>query len=189
MSEKDKADLEAFVKRGGGIVSFHDSLCAADPEYWANTYTGGAKKHGETNFSQGDLNYTITDKNDPIMAGMSDFTMNEESFMLMTWAKTPIHPLATVKIPGGAHAGEVVPQIWTYEHTAPGGTAPSRAFIWMQGHYYKNFVDPKIEPMILRGIAWAGKKPIDTLMNVVAQPNRGRGIGGSDIQVPEGRGR
>src|SRR5205085_8878866 len=48
MSEKDKADLEAFVKRGGGIVSFHDTLCAKDPQYWADWYTGGAKLHGET---------------------------------------------------------------------------------------------------------------------------------------------
>jgi type 1 glutamine amidotransferase len=189
MSDKDKADLEAFVKRGGGIVSFHDSLCAANPEYWANMFTGGSKKHGETNFSAGDLSYTIVDKADPIMQGMSDFVLNDESFMLMTWAQAPqIHSLATVKIPGGAHAGEVVPQVWTYEHTAPGGTAPSRAFVWMQGHAYKNFTDPRIEPMILRGIAWAGKKPVDTLMTVVARGG-GRGPGGSDIVVPQGRGR
>ena len=40
-----------------------------------------------------------------------------------------------------------VPQIWTYEHTAAGGTMPSRAFVWMQGHFYKDFTDSKIEPI------------------------------------------
>jgi type 1 glutamine amidotransferase len=175
MTPEQHADLEAFIKRGGGFVSFHDSLCVGDTEWWANTITGGSKKHGEQNFSQGDLAYTIVDKNDPIMAGMSDFTIPEEAFMLMTWAKTPIHALATVKMPGGAHKDEVVPQIWTYEHTLPGGQ-PARAFVWMQGHFYKDFTDPRIEPMILRGIAWASKHPLDALMT--ERPARGGGGGG-----------
>jgi type 1 glutamine amidotransferase len=183
LTDREKADLEAFVKRGGGIVSFHDTLCGPDPEYFSAMLTGGAKKHGETNFSQGMLHYTIVDKTNPIMAGMEDFDIQEEAFMLMTWAKSPqIHPLATVAMPGGTHQGEVVPQIWTYEHTVPGGQ-PSRAFVWMQGHTYKNFTDPRIQPMILRGISWAAKKPFEALMTVQASRG-GRGVGGSDIVVP-----
>jgi type 1 glutamine amidotransferase len=120
------------------------------------------------------------------MAGMNDFDMNEEAFMLMTWAKTPIHPLATVAMPNGEHQGEVVPQIWTYEHTLPGGQ-PARAFVYMQGHVYKDLSDPTIYPMLQRGIAWAAKKPLDALTTV--RPTRGgRGIGGSDIVVPPGGG-
>jgi type 1 glutamine amidotransferase len=71
-------------------------------------------------------------------------------------------------IPGtpsaGKHKGEVVPQIWTYEHTLPGGQ-PARAFVWMQGHTYANFANPQIQAMLLRGIAWAGKKPVDELVD------------------------
>jgi hypothetical protein len=40
--------IEAFVRRGGGIVSFHDSLCGPNPADFAN-FVGGAKKHGEVN--------------------------------------------------------------------------------------------------------------------------------------------
>ena len=40
----------------------------------------------------------------------------------------------------GEHKGEIVPQLWTYEHTVPGGQ-PARAFVWMQGHTYTNFAD------------------------------------------------
>ena len=47
-----KSDIEAFVKRGGGLVSFHDSLCGPDPAYFA-TLVGGAKKHGEVNYTFG----------------------------------------------------------------------------------------------------------------------------------------
>jgi type 1 glutamine amidotransferase len=73
------------------------------------------------------------------------------------------------------HVGEVVPQIWTYEHTLFGGQ-PSRAFVWMQGHTYANFSRPDVQNMILRGIAWTAKAPIDTLVNGKA-PQRGGGRG------------
>lgn len=177
LSDNGKAVLEAYVKRGGGLVSFHDSLCGPDPAYFS-TLVGGAKKHGEVNYTlDAPIPYTIVDKSDPIMKDMSDMTITDEAFFLMTWAKDPaIHVLATAVVAAtpsaGAHKGEVVPQIWTYEHTLPGGE-PARAFVWMQGHVYANFTDPKIEPMLLRGIAWAAKKPVDELVSYVPPVGRG----------------
>jgi type 1 glutamine amidotransferase len=172
MTDQEKATLDAFVKRGGGIVSFHDSLCGPDTPYMASI-VGGAKKHGEVNYSAGAMAYTIVDKAHPITQGMTDFTITDEAFMKMTWAPSGVHALATVPMPGGERKGEVVPQIWTYEHTVPGGQ-PARAFVWMQGHTYTNFADARIEAMILRGISWAAKKPVDTLKDVVkpARPRR-----------------
>jgi type 1 glutamine amidotransferase len=38
-----------------------------------------------------------------------------------------------------------------------------RAFVWMQGHEYANFENYQIQQMLLRGIAWAGKRPVDSL--------------------------
>jgi type 1 glutamine amidotransferase len=100
MSDSTRQALEAFVKRGGGIVSLHDSLCGPDPAYFA-TLLGGAKKHGEVNYTLGaDIPYTIVDKAHPIMQGMSDITIFDEAFYNMTWAKDPeIHVLATAVIP------------------------------------------------------------------------------------------
>ncbi len=170
--EAEKGVFEAYVKRGGGLVNLHDSLCGPDPAYVA-MLLGGGKKHGEVNYTlDAPIHYTIVDKSDPIMKDMSDITIWDEAFYKMTWAKDPgIHVLATVKIPptrsAGAHAGEVVPQIWTYEHTLPGGE-PARAFVWMQGHIYANFSNYQIQRMLLRGIAWAGKKPVDELVDYVA---------------------
>jgi type 1 glutamine amidotransferase len=181
LTDQEKADLDAFVKRGGGVVSLHDSLCGPDPVYFSTIF-GGAKKHGEQNFSQGDMKYVITDKADPIMQGLSDFTLpKDEAFKLMTWAPTGLHVLATVAMPTGNP--EVIPQIWTYEHTVAGGQ-PARSFVWMQGHTYANFADPVIKEMLLRGISWAAKKPVDTLAKAVARQG-GRGVGGSDIVVPQ----
>jgi type 1 glutamine amidotransferase len=173
LSKEEKSVLEAYVKRGGGLVSLHDSLCGPDPAYFA-TLVGGAKKHGEVNYTLGaPITYTVVDSADPIMNGMSKFTIFDEAFYNMTWAHDPeIHVLATTVIPGtpsaGTHKGEVVPQIWTYEHKLSDGQ-PARAFVWMQGHDYANFANYQIQRMLLRGIAWAAQKPIDTLVNYVPQ--------------------
>jgi len=180
LSDSAKAALEAFVKRGGGLVSLHDSLCGPDPAYFA-TLVGGAKKHGEVNYTlDAPIPYTVVDKADPIMKDMSDITIPDEAFFLMTWAKNPgVHVLATAVIAAtrsaGDHKGEVVPQMWTYEHALPGGQ-PARAFVWMQGHTYANFANEQIQRTLLRGIAWAGKKPVDELVSYVA-PARPAGRG------------
>ena len=175
LSNEEKSALEEYVKRGGGLVSLHDSLCGPDPAYFA-TLVGGAKKHGEVNYTLGaPIPYTVVDSADPIMKGMANFTIFDEAFYNMTWAHDPgIHVLATTVIPGtlsaGAHKGEVVPQIWTYEHTVADGQS-ARAFVWMQGHEYANFANYQIQQMLLRGIAWAAHKPADTLVDYVAPPS------------------
>src|ERR1700755_1868316 len=169
MTDSTKTALEAFVKRGGGVVSLHDSLCGPDPAYFA-TLVGGAKKHGEVNYTLGaPIPYTVADSASPIMKGMTNFIIFDEAFYNLTWAQdTKVHVLATAVIPGtpsaGTHKGEVVPQIWTYEHTLPGGQ-PARAFVWMQGHNYTNFSNPQIQAMLLRGISWAAKHPVDELVD------------------------
>ena len=186
LSLEDRANLDNYLRRGGGVVSFHDALCGPEPEHFASV-VGGAKKHGETNFTlEADVPYTIVDKAHPIMQGMSDFTIKDEAFFNMIWSKQPeIHVLATATMAATpsakGHHGEVVPQIWTFEkNLVPGpGSQPFRAFVWMQGHNYVNFTDPKIQPMLLRGIAWAGKRPADALATEQPQGRGRRGRGGS----------
>ena len=172
LTDAQKAGLEAYVRRGGGLVALHDSICGPDPAYWSSLL-GGAKKHGEVNFTlEAPVRYAVVDKANPIMKDMSDLTLWDEAFFLMTWARNPgIQVLATNQIyptrSAGDHKGEVVPQIWTYEHTLPGGQ-PARAFVWMQGHTYDNFNNWQIQRTLLRGIAWAAKRPVDELVDYVA---------------------
>ena len=51
LADVDKAALEAYVQRGGGLVSLHDALCGPDSGVLASKLVGGAKKHGEVNFT------------------------------------------------------------------------------------------------------------------------------------------
>jgi type 1 glutamine amidotransferase len=177
MTPAEHATIAAFVKRGGGIVSLHDALCGPDPADFA-ALVGAGKRHGEVNFTLGaPIAYKIVDAASPIMKGVEDgLVIYDEAFYKMTWAKNPeIHALATAVIPDtpsavkGGGVNQTVPQIWTYEHTVPGGQ-PARAFVWMQGHTYANYSNPQIENMLLRGIAWAGKQPVDSLVDYKAPP-------------------
>ena len=59
------------------------------------------------------------------------------------------------------------------------------SFVWMQGHNYSNFSNPQVQPMLLRGIAWAARRSADTLM----QERPGRGGQGTTDAAPAGRGR
>lgn len=176
MTASERAALQGFIKRGGGIVTIHDVLCGPDPAEFAS-YVGGGKKHGVVNYTLGtQVPYTITDPASPIMKGMTAISLFDESFYSMTWAKNPgIHVLATTVISDtpsarkGGGVGQVVPQIWTYEHTVAGGK-PARAFVWMQGHTYANLQNPQIEAMLLRGIAWSAHHPVDELVDYKPAP-------------------
>ncbi|HEU0161003.1 MAG TPA: ThuA domain-containing protein [Rhizomicrobium sp.] len=167
MTPQQRADLQAYVKRGGGLVTLHDSLCGPDPADMA-TLVGAGKKHGEVNYTwTATLDYTVADKDSPLIAGMP-MQLYDEAFYKLDFAPE-VKPILTVTIPDtpaarrGGGVGQVVPQMWTYEHTAPGGQAPARAFVWMQGHMIDNIEDPKIQAVMLRGIAWAGKRPVGEL--------------------------
>ena len=179
LEDNDKSVLESFVKRGGGLVSLHDSLCGPDPAYLSKLL-GGAKKHGEVNYTlDAPITYSLVDKSDPIMKDMSGLTILDEAFFALTWAKDPgIRVLASVDIPAtrsaGDHKGERVPQMWTYEHSLSGGPT-ARSFVWMQGHTYANFANYQIEHTLLRAIAWAAKKPINELIDYVPPPRPARG--------------
>jgi type 1 glutamine amidotransferase len=170
MTPTETATLNAFVKRGGGLVSIHDALCGPDPKAFA-LYVGAGKRHGETNYTlETNVTYVVADAASPLMKGVSNLTLNDEAFYKLDFAPSGIHVLATNVIAdtpaaqrGGA-VGQTVPQIWTYEHTVAGGK-PARAFVWMQGHTYANFADPQVQPMLLRGIAWAAQHPVDELVD------------------------
>jgi type 1 glutamine amidotransferase len=174
LTDAQKAAMEAYVNRGGGLVSLHDALCGPDPVYFSKLL-GGAKKHGEVNYTLGaPITLEIADKEHPIMKDMSTLTIYDESFHTMTWSDNPkIHVLATNSIPGtpsaGTHKGEVIPQMWTLERPVANGQT-ARSFAFMQGHTYANFQNYQIQRTLLRGIAWAGKRPVDELINYVAPP-------------------
>jgi len=55
------------------------------------------------------------------------------------------------------HVYDVSPQMWTYEKDG------YRAFVSIPGHHYKSFNLPHYRSIVLRGIAWAGKRDVNSL--------------------------
>jgi type 1 glutamine amidotransferase len=164
--------LEGYLKRGGGLVTMHDGMCSDDAKWFA-TIAGGAKQHGERNSSAGAIKLSFVDKAHDITKGLPDFELDDEAFFLLT--KDPsMHVLATAPIPS---SGEVVPQIWTAEKALTGGK-PYRSFVYMLGHRYENWANPNVQTMMLRAIAWAGRRPADLFTNAPAAPERGGGGAG-----------
>jgi len=176
MTPAQRQRLQNYVKRGGGLVVFHDSLCGPDPADMA-TLVGAGKKHGEVNYTwTATLDYNFVDKANPIVQGMPP-QIYDEAFYKLNFAPE-VHPILTVTMPDtptarkGGGVGQTIPQMWTYEHTAKGGAAPARAFVWMQGHMIDSLQDPAIRKVLMRGIAWAGKKPYGELADYVPPPPR-----------------
>jgi type 1 glutamine amidotransferase len=159
-SPAERAALDPYLKGGGGLVVLHDGMCSDDPAWFAQI-AGAAKQHGEQNYSAGPLKVHIVDREHPITRGTRDFEIDDEAFFLLR--KTPeMHVLMEAALPKN---GEVHPQAWSYERTLPGGQ-PYRSFVWMQGHYTPNFQKDGPRELVLRGIAWAGKRPADALLAV-----------------------
>ena len=181
-TEAQKAALDAHLKRGGGLVVIHTASVSNDPPWWKSVI-GGAWVPGKTRWKEGpmDLYYTENqwlEGGHPITRGASNFHLNDEIYYDMDLAPG-IRVLATSYTPrvrdgkkeaegGKAHIYDIQPQMWVYERKVEGGTEPYRAFVSIPGHLYGTFEKPHFRALLLRGIAWAGKR--DGALDGFARP-------------------
>ncbi len=164
----DRTHLEAFLKRGGGIVAIHGATVSRDPD-WYQGIIGGSWKFGQTKWLEGHMSLYFTDHENPITQDCSNFDLDDEIYYDMVMnPKAKILAAAYTPNPRGDRAAQgagkevniydIQPQIWTYE------TDNYRAFACIPGHMYKNFSHNSLQTILLRGIAWAGKrKNVDEL--------------------------
>ncbi|MCK6446441.1 MAG: ThuA domain-containing protein [Planctomycetes bacterium] len=147
----ERASLEKFLARGGGLVVLHDALCGDDPHWW-KTVIGGAWEHGVAKWWNGDVGVYLQDFDHPITRGAANFIFEDEIYYKLHMTEDA-HVLAA-----SMHTVfDIEPQMWTVEK------ANYRAFVSVQGHLWKSFEHPAWRGMLLRGIAWAGKRDADLL--------------------------
>ena len=154
INANERERLQAFTARGGGLVVLHDGICGTDAD-WFKTIIGGAKQHGVMNWKQGKLELTFKTLQHPITKGIANFELDDELFH-----RLHLMPELTV-LATAAHEGEAVPQLWCYERSTSAGGG--RAFVSLQGHHYRTFSLTPYRGLILRGIAWAGRRDADLL--------------------------
>ena len=148
----ERARLERFLGRGGGLVVLHDAVCGDDPQ-WFKTVAGGAWEHGHSKYLEGEIGLCFADREHPITRGAANFDLEDEIY----W-DLHLDPGAHVLGHAFHTPFDVTPQMWVYERGA------TRAFVSIQGHEWTTFSNPAWRTLILRGIAWAGRREADALV-------------------------
>jgi putative membrane-bound dehydrogenase-like protein len=153
---QQRADFEKFLRRGGGLVVLHDGIVSGDQPDWAKKVQGGSWRwEGEpkAKWLESEVGIYFIDTKHPIVRGVSNFDWQDEIYYDLDMAPDA-HVLAT-----SFHSVFVIaPQMWTYEKTWEGGSTSYRAFVSIPGHEYTSFQAPQYRAILLRGIAWAGKR-------------------------------
>ncbi len=164
----ERKSLDAFLARGGGLVVIHGGAVSRDPDYY-KSIIGGSWRFGITKWLEGPMSLYFTDRENPITKSISNFDLEDEIYYdmdllpevsVLAAAYTPkaIGPITAAAQRDMINVYDIQPQIWTYERTAKGGRKPYRAFVHIPGHWYENFSHNGVRTMLLRGIAWAGKR-------------------------------
>ena len=156
-----RVQLEKFLQRGGGLVVLHDGVVSGDQHEWCKSIIGGAWRWPSadmpqakaTKWYEGDVGICWVDMTNAISKGISNFDWKDEVYFDMD-----ISPEVSVLATSMHNVHIIAPQIWTYEKTLPGGSTPYRAFVSIPGHEYDVFNTPHYRAILMRGIAWAGKR-------------------------------
>lgn len=173
--EDKRPGLEAFLRRGGGVVAIHTATVPLNQpgrSSYLKSVIGGSWVWGQTKWLEGPMSFYYTDQTHPITHGAANFDLNDEIYYDMDLdpgvrvlgaAYTPNTRNARRNDPRGQPTGskvtvyDIQPQMWTFERTLEGGK-PYRAFVSIPGHQFRTFNLPHYRAVLLRGIAWAGKQ-------------------------------
>jgi hypothetical protein len=157
-----KTALEAFAKRGGGVVAIGSALQAGD---WMQGVVGGASTPQSRKFSNKLMFMPVTDAH-PLTRNATAFDIEDEtwydlatapSIQVLASAFTPkvtskkVDPRAPEKL-DRANVYDLQPQLWAYE--APDS---HRAVVLMQ-EKENALHHASIRSFLLRGIAWAARQ-------------------------------
>jgi putative heme-binding domain-containing protein len=150
-------DIDAYLSRGGGLVYIHYAVDGgADAPGFAQRI-GLAWRGGESKFRHGPLDLGFeTGKRHPIARNFDKVHFHDESYWKLVGDTKQINLLAS-----GVEDGQAQPLFWTLE------PSKGRVFVSIPGHYMWTFDDPLFRVLLLRGIAWTAKEPVDRLNSLV----------------------
>jgi putative membrane-bound dehydrogenase-like protein len=148
---EERKNLEQYLARGGGIVALHDAVVSDDPQWWSGVL-GGAWENGKAKWHEGTTDLYFTDRDHPVSAGISNFRFEDELY-----TDLDMRPEARVLVRGFQSVFDASPQAWVLEKDM------YRAFVAIQGHQWSSFSHPAWRTLLLRGIAWAGKRDAELL--------------------------
>ncbi|MCB0193848.1 MAG: ThuA domain-containing protein [Anaerolineae bacterium] len=148
--EQEKGLLDA-VGSGVGFAGWHGGTADAfrsNPDY--QFMIGGQWVAHPGNII--DYTVTITNHDDPITAGLDDFTMHSEQYYLHIDPSNEV--LATTTFSGDVHpwiAGCEMPVVWKRRW------GQGHVFYCSLGHVAKDFDVPEARTLVQRGMLWASR--------------------------------
>jgi putative heme-binding domain-containing protein len=149
------ADIDAFLDRGGGLVYIHWAVDGRkDAEGFAKRIGLAAKL---IKFRHGPLDLEFNkDRPHPVARNFNRLAMVDESYWKMTGNLAKDRVIAW-----GKEDNEPQPLFWSREH------GKGRVFVSIPGHFSWSFDDPLFRVLLLRGIAWSAKEPVDRFNDLV----------------------
>jgi putative heme-binding domain-containing protein len=146
------ADLDAVLERGGGLVFIHFAVNGQRAVPALAERIGLAWDGAVARYRHGALDLEPSAEPDPILRGLGSLHLVDESYWRLTGDPSRIHVLASCR-----EEGSRWPLVWTREERA------GRVFVSIPGHYRWTFDDPLFRVLLLRGIAWTARLPVDAL--------------------------
>lgn len=149
ISREQLEGLLAAVKNGAGFGGWHGGVADAfrgEPDY--HFMVGGQWAAHPGNII--DYQVSVDKKDDPIVAGLSDFAMRSEQYYLHVDPSNEVLASTTF---GGEHcpwiAGTVMPVAWKRRYGA------GKVFYCALGHVAADLEVPEVSEIIRRGLGWA----------------------------------
>jgi Trehalose utilisation len=150
-------DMDAFLGRGGGAVYIHYAVDGSQDAPGFAQRIGLVWKDGRSKYRHGALELGFeTGGKHPIARNFDKMPFYDESYWQLFGDPKKVTVLAS-----GKEDDKDQPLFWTLE------PAKGRVFVSIPGHFAWSFDDPLFRILLLRGIAWTAKEPVDRFNDLV----------------------
>jgi len=149
--------IDGHLAKGRGLVYIHWAVEAGTEAPAFAQRIGLASNAAKLKFRHGPLDLGFESGRDhPIGRNFDKIHFHDESYWQMQGDPGQIRVLAS-----GIEEGTAQPLFWTLE------PSQGRVFVSIPGHFSWTFDDPLFRVLLLRGIAWTAREPVDRFNDLV----------------------
>ena len=149
--------LATFLEAGGGAVFIHWACEGGEEAPTLAEVIGLASDSRQTKYRHGLLELTFDHEHrHPITRGFEQTRLHDESYWNLVGDPERFRTLATAP-----EAGHDRPLLWVLER------GKGRVFVSIPGHYSWSFDDSLFRTLLLRGLAWSAREPVDRFNNLI----------------------
>ena len=156
------AAIDPFLARGGGAVYIHWAIDGRGGQAAFAERIGLASLGGSIRYRHGDMNIDLTPgAAHPIARNFTTLDLRDEAYWELTGDATRLDLIGA-----STEDGAPRPMFWTIER------GRGRVFVSVPGHFSWTFDDPAFRLLLLRAIAWTGRRDVDRFNALVTRDAR-----------------